>query len=125
MGNPPGVRALIPQDVLLRALRNAQMARELSFAFMLRLGERDTGLSVNFDLTPAQCQAGFKCTYGVASLTVQDVTNLALNVVPNEPNHANITGIPHKEDDPIRAEFFASQLAKQAVLVSTTKVVNP
>jgi|SRR5271165_1483175 len=124
MGDPIGIRALVPHDTLLRALRNAQMARELSFAFMLRLGEKDTGLSVNFDQTPAECQAGFNCTYGVASLTVQGVTGLELQVVPDEPHHANITGIPYKEDDPVRAEFLASQLAKQAVLVSTTKVDN-
>src|SRR6266446_6976148 len=106
MGGPVGViRALIPQDVLLRALRNSNMKQELSLAFMLRANERDTGLSVNFDQTPAECQAGFSCTYGVASLTVQSVTDtaletgLALQVVPDEARHANITGVPYKEDD--------------------------
>jgi hypothetical protein len=125
MGGSVGViRALVSQDVLLRALRNANMRQELSLAFMLRENERGTGLSVNFDQTPAECQAGFICTYGVASLTVQSVADLQLRVVPDEPHHANITGVPYKEDDPLRAEFLASQLAKQATLASTMKVDN-
>lgn len=77
MGVPVGIRALVAQDVLLRALRNANNLKELASAFMLRASERDTGLSVNFDQTPAQCQAGFNCTYGVASLTVQHVSDAA------------------------------------------------
>jgi hypothetical protein len=100
------------------------MKEELSFAFMLRLDERATGLSVNYDLTPARCQAGFNCTYGVASLTVENVTTLNLQVIPDEPHHANITGIPYKEDDPLRAEALASELASRVVLVSDVKVKN-
>ena len=124
MGNPVGLRALLPQDILLRALRNASMRQELSFAFMLRPQERATGLSVNYDMTPAQCQAGFSCTYGVASLTVENVSALDLQVIPDEPHHANITGIPYKEDDPLRAETLASELANRAALVSDVKVKN-
>jgi len=136
MGGPVGIRALVPQDILLRALRNAKDVKELSFAFMLRDNERATGLSVNFDQTPAQCQAGFRCTYGVASLTVQSVadaasetnqalqTDLALQVVPDEPNHANITGVPHKDDNPVCAERLASELARLATLASNAKVDN-
>ena len=136
MGGTVGVRALVPQDILLRALRNARDVKELSFAFMLRDNERAAGLSVNFDQTPAQCQAGFRCTYGVASLTVQSVadaaaqtnlalqSNLALQVVPDAPNHANIIGVPHKDDNPVGAERLASELAKLATLASNTKVDN-
>ena len=128
MGGPVGVRALVPQDILLRALRNAKMRQELSFAFMLRSDE--IGLSVNFDQTPAECQAAFSCTYGVASLTVQRVAdaglqaNLPLQVVPDEPHHANITGVPHKDNDPVGAERVASELAKRATLASSAKVDN-
>ena len=130
MGNPPGIRELVPQDELLRALRNAKNRDDLPSAFMLRDNEKATGLSVSFDQTAAECQAGFTCTYGVASLTVQTVadaataTELQLQVLPDEPHHANITGVPHKEDDPEKAERLASFLAGRSTLVSTTKVDN-
>lgn len=66
-----------------------------------------TGLSVNFDLTPEECRAQtcFDTTYGVHSLLVRSVRALELEVVPDEPHHANVTGIPHSDDDPKRAEF--------------------
>jgi hypothetical protein len=129
MDKPQG-RVLVPQDVLLRALLGAKMSQDLSLAFMLRKNERGSGLSVNFDLTPQQCQARFNCSFGVVTLTVQDVanaaqqTNLPLQVIPDEPNHANITGVPYKEDDPVGAERAASELARHAVLVIAEKVDN-
>ena len=127
MGDPIGFRALVLHDTLLRALRNAKDPEELAHAFMLRPKEQHTGLSVNFDQTPAECQQGFNCTYGVASLTVFNVTeaatstnaalntNFVLQVIPDEPHHANITGVPYKETDPLGAERVASELAKLAV----------
>jgi hypothetical protein len=136
MGAPLGIKAFVPHDTLLRALRNAKDREELAHAFMLRPTEQDTGLSVNFDQTPSECQQGFSCTYGVARLTVQNVAeaatgaNIALNanfvlqVIADEPHHANITGVPYKETNPLGAERVASELAKLAVLVSTEKVDN-
>jgi hypothetical protein len=55
--------------------------------------------------------------YGAASLTVQGINSLDLTVTPDEPNHAIIEGMPHKEEDRVKAEWFASQLAAIATVV--------
>lgn len=112
------LRVLVDADILLRALlRRAELVDPVT-AFFIRSSERDTGLSVNFDLTPDQCRAQFKTTYGVRSLLVQSVKELNLEIVPDNPHHANVTGIPHIDDDPDRAEFLAGQLLKVSELVS-------
>lgn len=93
-------------------------------AFFIRHNERDTGLSVNFDLTAAECRAQFNTTYGVRSLLVGSVRMLDLEVVPDSANHANVTGIPHKDDDPDRAEFLAGQLLRMSTLVAEGRERN-
>jgi hypothetical protein len=43
------------------------------------------------------------------------VRDIGLNVVPDDvPKHANIVGIPYREDDSERAERLATELAMQA-----------
>jgi hypothetical protein len=116
------IRGLVPDDVLMRALLNQKARINLPDAFMLRHDERDTGLSVHFDCTPEECRANFKRTYGVLGLTVRNVTELALRVVPDGPKHANILDIPYKDDDPARAEHLASQLAARAAVLSDGRV---
>jgi len=101
---------------------NAKQADDLHEAFMLRPDEKDSGLSVNFDCTADEARTNgiaFSKTYGAASLLTGAVTELKLGVEPDEPQHANITGIPYKEDDEAKAEWFASQLASRV-----TKVVR-
>jgi hypothetical protein len=118
------VRALVDADILLRALlRRAELDEPLT-AFLIRSNERDTGLSVNFDLTPDECRAQFKTSHGVRSLLVQSVRKLKLEIVPDDVHHANVKGIPHKDDDPDRAEFLAGQLLKISELVSQGLVKN-
>src|ERR1700674_4520846 len=99
------LRVLMNEDTLLRALLRRGELEDPRSAFFLREEERGSGLSVNFDLTPEQCRARFRTTYGVRSLAVQFVRTLNLDVVPDGPNHANVTGMPHRDDDPDRAEF--------------------
>ena len=112
------VRVLMNTDVLLRALlRRAELDDPVT-AFFIRSSERETGLSVTFDLTPDECRAQFEKTYGVRSLLAQSVRELDLEIVPDEPFHANVKGIPHTDDDPVRAEFLAGQLLKISDLVS-------
>jgi hypothetical protein len=43
-------------------------------------------------------------------------------VVPDEPIHANITGLPYKEKDAKEAERLASLLAQQARVVGELKL---
>ncbi len=118
------LRALVDADILLRALlRRAELDDPVT-AFFIRGNERDTGLSVNFDMTPVECRAQFRTSHGVRSLLVQSVRELQLEIVPDEARHANLKGIPHKDDDPDRAEFLAGQLLKISELVSQGLVKN-
>jgi hypothetical protein len=123
MGVPSAIpRTLLADDVLHRVLMNAKQAADLHEAFMLRRDEKDSGLSVNFDCTADEARTNgtaFRKTYGAASLLTGAVTELKLRVEPDEPQHANIIGIPYKEDDEAKAEWFASQPASRV-----TKVVK-
>jgi hypothetical protein len=118
--------ALLPNDLLLRVLLRRSELDDPRSAFFLRANEKDSGLSVNFDYTPDECRAQpcFDKTYGVRSLTVQSVQALALGVQPDEPHHANITGLPHVDDDPDRAEYLAGQLERVSTLVSAGLIKN-
>jgi hypothetical protein len=112
------LRALVDADTLLRALLRRAEVLDPRSAFLIRANERDSGLSVNFDLTVEECRAQFNTTYGVRSLLVESVRALDLEVVPDSPNHANVIGIPHADDDPERAEFLAGQLLRMSALVA-------
>jgi hypothetical protein len=120
------VPVLSADETLLRVLRNRAALVEPHTAFFIRDSERESGLSVNFGMTPDDCrkQRHFNQTYGVRSLILGAVTGLNLGVVPDQPNHANITGIPHRDDDPRTAEFLAGQLLKISTLVSEGLVKN-
>jgi hypothetical protein len=120
------LRALVDADTVLRALLRRGELEDPVTAFFIRNNERNTGLSVNFDLTPEECraQACFEKTYGVRSLLVQSVRQLDLEIVPDDIHHANLKGIPHVDDDPVRAEFLAGQLLKISELVSEGLVKN-
>ena len=120
--NPPAqIRELLPNDPLFRALLKAKWLEHLPEAFMLRSDENE--LSVCFDCAPADCITilNLNRVHGVARLTLNAVAALELTVTPDEPNHALIEGLPHKEDNPDRAEFLASQLAASAVIVDRTR----
>lgn len=118
----PPLPELVPEDDLLRALLNKRAVDNLPDAFLLRDNEKDSGLSVSIRSTASECRALFSRTFGVAQLTVSQVTELELAVVPDEPHHANIVGIPHKDDDADRAEWFASRLAERATIIDRGKV---
>ena len=118
----PPLPELVPDDDLLRALRNRRELEYLPNAFLLRDNEKDSGLSVSIRSTAAECRALFNRTFGVAQLTVSQVTELDLSVVPDEPHHANIVGVPHRDDDPDKAEWLASRLADRAKIIDQGKV---
>jgi len=116
-GQAVPIRELVDGDTLLRAILTARALANLPDAFLLRFDEKDTGLSVRFDCSHDECRAGFRATYGVVSLTVGCVQALDLRVIHDEPTHANIKGLPYKEDDPDSAEWFAGRLAECATIV--------
>ena len=59
----------------------------------------------------------FRKCYGVASLEIGSVRALGLEVAQDTVNHANILGLPHREDDLAQAERLAGLLAKRSRLV--------
>lgn len=88
-------------------------------AYFLRQEKNEQGLSVRIAsaCSPKQCAARFTNCYGVASLHVGRIRDLGLNVVPDSPSHANIIGLPYKEDDPATAERLADLLAQQSRII--------
>ena len=95
--------------------------RITSGAFFKRLKESGNdrkGLSVDLanQCTIEEVRAPFRACFGVATLHVGRIRDIALDVEQDTPKHANITGVPYKEDDLVQAERLAGLLAKQARL---------
>ncbi|MEA5552972.1 hypothetical protein VB713_18670 [Anabaena cylindrica UHCC 0172] len=86
-------------------------------AYFLRVNER--GLSVNLAsvCSPKQCAEFFRKCYGVASLEVKSVREVGLDVEQDSVNHANIVGLPYREDNLAEAERLAGLLARQSQVV--------
>ncbi len=113
----------LPEDVVVyRALLRKQWIDEDTFrvkadAYFLRASE--PGLSVNIAsaCSPEQCAALFRKCYGVASLQVGRVREIGLDVEQDSANHANITGLPYREDNLEEAERLAGLLAKCSHIV--------
>jgi hypothetical protein len=114
VGLPP---ELLGDEVLFRALRTRDQQTDKRRAFLLRADERNTGLSVSYNCTSDSCEYRLKKTYGVLSVIARMVKGLGLSVIPDEPTHANITGIPHEEDDAEKAFLIAGQLCDIAETV--------
>jgi hypothetical protein len=108
-------------EIVYRALLRKQWIDEdtgtiKADAYFLR--SHESGLSVNLASvrSPEQCAAKFKKCHGIASLHVGRVRDLGLDVEQDSPDHANITGLPSREDDPAKAERLAGLLAKRSRL---------
>lgn len=114
--------------IVLRALASAGWVENLHEAFLLRASDQSTGLSVSYNCTPSECRSVLKTSHGVVSLHVGRVRELKLDVVPDQPTHANIKGLPYKEDglqQAALAERLASLLAQQARFIEKGKQVRP
>ena len=122
----PGMEPLACSTIVYRAMArknwvDATTQSVLPAAFMRRLPPADEdGLSVDIH-SAGSCSLALSKCHGVASLHVGRVRNLGLDVVVDEPPHANITSLPRTTEDAARAERLASQLARQARLVPTEK----
>jgi len=83
-------------------------------AFMRRATD-ETGLSVQIaaETNIPEFVSSFSFCSGLASLHVGRVRTLDLDVVPDDRPHALITGLPAKDEDPLKAEYLAGELAKQ------------
>lgn len=107
--------ALPCSAIAYRALRKKwadPVTKQVSVNAFLRRPNED-GLSVDL-LSAASCVTVLTTKCGAASLHVGRVRDLALDVVVDDHPHANLLGLPRPEDDLVRAEYLANQLAKQA-----------
>jgi len=113
----------LPEDaVVYRALVRKRwidedIRRVKADAYFLRVTER--GLSVNLAsiCSPEQCAELFLKCYGIASLEVGRIREIGLDVEQDSTNHANILGLPYREDNLAEAERLAGLLAKRSRIV--------
>jgi hypothetical protein len=110
-------------EIVYRALsraadRNPDTGEPISVAFIRRAAPRDAnGLSINHNCDSEYCRNSLRKCYGVVSLHAGRVRSLGLDVIPDEPQPGNITGLPRLEEDEVQAERLASALVKEARLV--------
>lgn len=98
--------------------------RPIAFAFHRRPPHPETGevrdaagLSVDYGVSvPDGCARGFPKKEMIVSLHVGKVRDIHgdLDVVPNSPTHANITGIPREEENLEKLEQIAAALASMS-----------
>ncbi|GAB4177822.1 MAG: hypothetical protein Fur006_09750 [Coleofasciculaceae cyanobacterium] len=113
---------LLDDAIVYRALLRKQWidedtGRVKADAYFLRANE--PGLSVNIAsvCSPEQCAGFFRKCYGVASLQAGHVREIGLDVEQDSINHANIIGLPYREDNLAEAERLAGLLARMSQLV--------
>jgi hypothetical protein len=109
--------AIVYRSLLRKQWINEDTGQVKADAYFLRANE--PGLSVNLASTcsPQQCAEMFRKCYGVASLNVGDVREISLHIEQDSVNHANILGLPCREDDLAEAEHLAGLLARRSYLV--------
>lgn len=110
---------IVYRALLKKQWINEDTGRVKADAYFLREKEKNTGLSVNIAAacSPEQCAKRFQKCFGVASLHVGRIRDVGLDVVRDSLDHANITGLPYREDNRVEAERFAGLLAKQSRIV--------
>ncbi len=108
---------IVYRSLLRKQWIDEDTGRVKADAYFLRANE--LGLSVNLAsvCSPHQCADLFRKCYGVASLVVEAVREIGLEVEQDSVNHANIVGLPAREDDLAAAERLAGLLAKRSKLV--------
>lgn len=118
---------LAGNESLFRALRSKAHQDDKRRAFLLRSSEKGSGLSVSYNCTPDDCENQLDAkSYGVLSILARQVTSLNampsvpggaslnLTVIPDEPTHATIKGIPHMDEDQDLALWIAGELSRLA-----------
>jgi hypothetical protein len=109
--------AIVYRSMLRKQWIDEDTGRVKADAYFLRANEH--GLSVNLasKCSPQQCAEMFRKCYGVASLQVGEVREIGLDIEQDAVNHANVMGLPLREDDLAEAERLAGLLAKRSYIV--------
>jgi hypothetical protein len=129
----PNFPPLLCNEIIYRLPRNKGWIDRKTYkvspgAFLLRKHLNEIGVSVNISTLPKDCMERFKCEdllslarkFGckeIISLHVGRVRDLGLDVIQDRLNHANITGLTYKEDDPAEVERLTGFLAKQSRII--------
>jgi hypothetical protein len=115
--DPLSDNAIVYRALLRKQWINEDTGRVKAEAYFLRVNER--GLSVNLAnvCSPKQCAELFRKCYGIASLEVRGVREVGLDVEQDSVKHANVVGLPYREDDLAEAERLAGLLARQSQIV--------
>ena len=110
-------KAIVYRALLRKQWIDEDIGNVKADAYFLRPNE--SGLSVNLAsvCSPKQCARLFRKCYGVASLEVGRIREIGLDVKQDTVNHANIVGLPYREDDLAAAEHLAGLLAKRSHIV--------
>jgi hypothetical protein len=107
-------RALLRQSWI-----NEDTGRVKRDAYYLRFDRGEIGLSVNVAsaCTPEACATRFRSCYGIARLKVGDVRSTGLDVLRDSLIHANILGLPYRENDRLGADHFSRLLAQCSEII--------
>jgi hypothetical protein len=107
-------RALIKRDWI-----NEDTLQVRPNAFFLRQDKGEIGVSVNIAAvcSPQDCVSRFRKCRAVASLHVGHVRDLGLDIIQDKYNHANIIGLPYREDNLAEAQRLGGLLAKQSRII--------
>jgi hypothetical protein len=108
--------AIVYRALLRKQWIDEDTGRVKADAYFLR--PHEPGLSVNLAsvCSPEDCARFFRKCYGIASLKVGDVREIGLDVKQDTVIHANITGLPDRDQDLAKAERLAGLLAKRSAL---------
>jgi hypothetical protein len=109
--------AIVYRSLLRKQWINEDTGRVKADAYFLRANETGLSVSLASSCSPQQCAETFRKCYGVASLEVGDVREVGLDIEQDSVNHANVVGLPYREDDLAEAERLAGLLAKRSHLV--------
>ena len=107
--------AIVFRAMLRRTSIDAVTKRPLPTAFHRRSYPQDQdGLSVGHSCELTEYLKPFNKHFGAATLHTCSVRDLKLEVTADSEFHANIKGIPYREDDLEQAEVIAAALARHA-----------
>lgn len=111
---PLPFNAVVYRALLRKQWIDEDTNRVKADAYFLRASE--PGLSVNLAsvCSPEECAGLFRKCYGIASLEVGRIREIGLDVEQDLVNHANIVGLPDREDNLALAERLAGLLAKRS-----------
>lgn len=125
----------LPDEIIVyRAIRSKtwfhpDTGEVLDLAFYLRPNE--IGVSVNYNCEAEEATRTLRTCFGVVSLEVGAIhrADERLETVdvpmPGTLDHAEIRGMPHKEEDEDLAKYFADRLANISQTALRGKYENP